>query len=258
MLAKCGINYQIFGNEGKFILCMHGWGGQIDSFKPLIRDLTAEGGKARVIGVDFPGHGQSPEPPEVWNVDQFKAQIIALLDEIGAERVDIVAHSFGGRVALLMAAENPERVGRMVLTGCAGLLPKRSGGSQVKQAVFGALKAGYESRAVQKLLGKNAEKLTNAIQSHMGSADYRALSGDMRKTFVQVINQDLAWCLPKIKASTLLFWGENDTATPLWMGQQMEKEIPDAGLVVMPGATHFAYLERYPNFLAVVKQFLQV
>ena len=208
--------------------------------------------------MDFPGHGQSPEPPEVWNVDQFKAQIIALLDEIGAERVDIVAHSFGGRVALLMAAENPERVGRMVLTGCAGLLPKRSGGAQVKQAVFGALKAGYESRAVQKLLGKNAEKLTNAIQSHMGSADYRALSGDMRKTFVQVINQDLAWCLPKIKASTLLFWGENDTATPLWMGQQMEKEIPDAGLVVMPGATHFAYLERYPNFLAVVKQFLQV
>ena len=146
----------------------------------------------------------------------------------------------------------------LVLTGCAGLLPKRSGGAQVKQAVFGALKAGYESRAVQKLLGKNAEKLTNAIQSHMGSADYRALSGDMRKTFVQVINQDLAWCLPKIKASTLLFWGENDTATPLWMGQQMEKEIPDAGLVVMPGATHFAYLERYPNFLAVVKQFLQV
>ena len=258
MLAKCGINYQIFGTEGKFILCMHGWGGQIDSFKPLIRDLTAESGKARMIGVDFPGHGQSPEPPEVWNVDQFKAQIIALLDEIGAERVDIVAHSFGGRVALLMAAENPERVGRMVLTGCAGLLPKRSGGAQVKQAVFGALKAGYESRAVQKLLGKNAEKLTNAIQSHMGSADYRALSGDMRKTFVQVINQDLAWCLPKIKASTLLFWGENDTATPLWMGQQMEKEIPDAGLVVMPGATHFAYLEHYPNFLAVVKQFLQV
>ena len=91
MLAKCGINYQIFGTEGKFILCMHGWGGQIDSFKPLIRDLTAESGKARVIGVDFPGHGQSPEPPEVWNVDQFKAQIIALLDEIGAERVDIVA-----------------------------------------------------------------------------------------------------------------------------------------------------------------------
>ena len=102
MLAKCGINYNIFGDEGKFILCMHGWGGNMDSFKPLIRDLTAEAGKARVIGVDFPGHGQSPEPPEVWQVDQFKAQIIALLDEIGADRVDIVAHSFGGRVALMM------------------------------------------------------------------------------------------------------------------------------------------------------------
>ena len=147
MLAKCGINYQIFGTEGKFILCMHGWGGQIDSFKPLIRDLTAEPGKARVIGVDFPGHGQSPEPPEVWNVDQFKAQIIALLDEIGAERVDIVAHSFGGRVALLMAAENPERVGRMVLTGCAGRVRRAEGGLRKSH---GAKAAGQKRRKADK------------------------------------------------------------------------------------------------------------
>lgn len=255
MLAKCGINYQIFGETGKCILCMHGWGGNMDSFKPLIRDLAADG-NVRVIGVDFPGHGASPEPCAVWKVDDFKKQILQLLDELDIARVDIVAHSFGGRVALLMAAEDPGRVGRMVLTGCAGLLPKKTAGAQIKQSLVGALKAGYESPAVQKLLGKNAEKVTNAIQSRLGSADYRALSGDMRKTFVQVINQDLAWCLPEIKSSTLLFWGENDTATPLWMGRQMERDIPDAGLVVMPGATHFAYLERYPNFLAVVRQFL--
>ena len=158
MLAKCGINYQIFGTEGKFILCMHGWGGQIDSFKPLIRDLTAESGKARVIGVDFPGHGQSPEPPEVWNVDQFKAQIIALLDEIGAERVDIVAHSFGGRVALLMAAENPERVGRMVLTGCAGLLPKRSGGAPGQAGRIRRAQGGLRKPCGAKAAGQKRRK----------------------------------------------------------------------------------------------------
>lgn len=258
MLAKCGINYQIFGESGKFILLMHGWGGTMYSFGPLIRDISAQTGAARLIGVDFPGHGDSPEPQDIWQVDDFKAQIIALLDEIGAEKVDIVAHSFGGRVALLMAAENPERAGRMVLTGCAGLPPKRSGGAQLKQALLNALKSGYESKAVQKLLGKNAERVTAAIQAHLGSEDYRALSGNMRGTFVRVINQDLTWCLPLIGASTLLFWGENDTATPLWMGRTMEKAMPDAGLVVMPDATHFAYLERYPNFLAVVRQFLQV
>ena len=79
-------------------------------------------------------------------------------DAANAIATSVSTRALTPRVALLMAAENPERVGRMVLTGCAGLLPKRSGGAQVKQAVFGALKAGYESRAVQKLLGKNAEK----------------------------------------------------------------------------------------------------
>ncbi len=55
----------------------------------------------------------------------------------------------------------------------------------------------------------------------------------MRRTFSRVVAQDLAPCLPKIKAETLLIWGENDDATPLWMGQRMEKDIRGAALIVM-------------------------
>lgn len=79
----------------------------------------------------------------------------------------------------------------------------------------------------------------------------------MRKTFVKVISQDLRSCLKNIKASTLLVFGENDQDTPLWQGQIMEKEIPDAGLVVFEGDDHFAYLRQWPRFTQVVKAFLQ-
>jgi len=89
-----------------------------------------------------------------------------------------------------------------------------------------------------------------------GSPDYKRLNPNMRKTFVKVINQDLTEYLPQIKASTLLVWGSADTETPLWMGQKMEKEIPDAGLVVFEGRTHFAFLEEAQRFLVIVNTFL--
>lgn len=89
-----------------------------------------------------------------------------------------------------------------------------------------------------------------------GSADYKALTPEMRKTFVKIISQDLTDELPRIKAPTLLYWGAEDTETPLWMGKMMEEKIPDAGLVVQEGAGAFrlsgaqsgipAHCEKFP------------
>ena len=84
-----------------------------------------------------------------------------------------------------------------------------------------------------------------------------ALSPEMRKTFVKVISLDLTDQLDKIQAPTLLYWGAQDTETPLWMGQQMEKEIPDAGLVIFENDDHFAYLRQWPRFVRVVQAFLK-
>ncbi|MCQ2454207.1 MAG: alpha/beta hydrolase, partial [Clostridia bacterium] len=84
-----------------------------------------------------------------------------------------------------------------------------------------------------------------------------ALDDEMKKTFVKVVNEDLSPLLPQIQASTLLVFGENDTDTPLWMGQRMEKEIPDAGLVVFENDDHFAYLRQWPRFCAIVQAFLK-
>ena len=75
--------------------------------------------------------------------------------------------------------------------------------------------------------------------------------------FVKVVNEDLTEYLPHIAASTLLIWGENDTATPLRDAKIMEKKIPDAGLVVFKNTGHYAFLENLPHFLAVVDSFFK-
>ena len=70
----------------------------------------------------------------------------------------------------------------------------------------------------------------------------------MRQTLVKLVNRDLRELMPRIPNPSLLIWGENDADTPLWMGKIFEERIPDAGLVTVPGAGHYAYLEQ-PRFV---------
>jgi pimeloyl-ACP methyl ester carboxylesterase len=63
--------------------------------------------------------------------------------------------------------------------------------------------------------------------------------------------------MPKIKASALLVWGENDTATPLSDAKTMEKLIPDAGLVSFAGCGHYSFLDNPVGFSAVLKEFFK-
>ena len=80
----------------------------------------------------------------------------------------------------------------------------------------------------------------------------------MRQCLVKVVNEDLKPLLPRINPSTLLIWGENDDATPLSDGQIMEKEIPDAGLVTLKNAGHYAFLDQWFMFSRVIDSFLNI
>lgn len=251
-----GVNlyYEIQG-VGKPTLLLHGWMGNADSFLPLRRDLTDR----CLIVPEFPGQGgRTMEPPVAWSVTEHMEMIFALLSSLKLSRVDVVAHSFGGRVALLLASCHPSLVDRLVLTGCAGLIPQKTSKSHLRSVCYRCLRGMLGSGLAVNLLGKKrVEAMREALIQRFGSSDYRALAPSMRLTFNRVVTQDLGDCLPQIKAPTLLYWGALDTQTPLWMGRRMEKEIPDAGLIVMENAGHFAYLDEYQNFLAVVRVFLK-
>ena len=118
-----------------------------------------------------------------------------------------------------------------------------------------------------KLLRKNLAKIPvvkllvepafERYRAKAGSSDYRSASETMKRILSKVVNEDLTYAMPKIKGSALLFWGANDTATPLSDAKIMEKLIPDAGLVVYQGCGHYSFLERAADFHAVVSHFIQ-
>ena len=101
-----------------------------------------------------------------------------------------------------------------------------------------------------------ATGLQDRLRSRVASTDYLNASEEMRATFRLVIGQDLTDRLPRIKATTLLVWGEQDGDTPLWMAHRMEELIPDAGLAVFEGAGHYSYADDPVRFGSVARLFL--
>lgn len=256
MLLNAGgvqIYYEQMGGQGKHVLLLHGWGCSTQHFAPIAAELARD---HRVTVMDFPGHGKSGRPPQPWGVPEYAACVKDLMEQLEIAPCDIIAHSFGGRVALHLAADDPDLVDRLVLTGCAGLKKPQTEEQKKKSEKFQKKKKLLQSMKKIPLIGKAAENAEEKLRQKYGSADYNALDAEMRKTFVKVISEDLRPLLPKIQASTLLVWGEKDDATPLWMGKTMEKEIKDAGLVLFENDDHFAYLHQWPRFVTVVKAFL--
>ncbi len=254
-LQNCAIHYLLERNENPdapVVVLLHGWGCDGNIFSFLQKEILEQ---STVLSLDFPGHGQSAEPPEPWGVPEYAAQVKLLLDSLNITKINVVAHSFGGRVAIELASTYPDLIDKQVITGGAGLRKQPTEEQKKRQAKFKRMNGLLEKCKKLPLLGKLAEQLQTNLRNKYGSADYIKLNENMRKTFVKVINYDQAHLLEKINASTLLIWGSNDTETPLWMGQEMEKRIPDAALITFDGRGHFAFAEEWQRFVVITKQF---
>lgn len=232
--------------NGNDVLLLHGW-GQNKEMMSLIYEHLKD--RFHVWAIDFPGFGESEDPPVAWGVEDYELFLEDFISKNHIVKPLIVAHSFGCRVAIRYAAKNPENVRKMCLTGAAGIRPKHGLDWQIKTKAY---KAGKWFLKVT----NQTEKLEE-IQKNAGSEDYRNAKGIMKPTFVKVVNDDVSDILKDVKCSTLLVWGEFDTAAPLWMGKQMEKEMPDAGLAIFENDDHWAYWHQPDRFNAVLDIFFK-
>ena len=230
------VNYISYGEGPETAVILQGWGTNLG----LYRDLAAHlGQRMRVYVPELPGFGETPEPPEAWDAEDYADFTLALLEALGIRETHLLGHSNGGRILLVLASRPREvRFGKLVFLDAAGVVPKKSAKKKLRAAVYKLGKA---------LLSPFPGALEAWRQRH-GSADYRAASPVMRQTLVKLVNRDLRELMPAIPNPSLLIWGEKDADTPLWMGKVFEELIPDAGLVTVPGAGHYAYLEQ-PRFV---------
>jgi pimeloyl-ACP methyl ester carboxylesterase len=145
----------------------------------------------------------------------------------------VLGHSFGGRIAVCLAAAHPDRVGPLVLTGTP----------LVRTTPSAKPSLGY--RAIRSLhrVGVVSDERMEEIRRNRGSADYRAASGVMRDILVKVVNETYEDEMARLESHVLLLWGEEDHEVPTTVAEESLRLIRRAGgsaeLEVLAGVGHF-------------------
>ncbi|QSX06243.1 alpha/beta hydrolase [Sedimentibacter sp. zth1] len=242
------VNYIDEGN-GTNILLLHGWGANIQTMLPIFNMLKS---KCRVIALDLPGFGESDRPPLPWNSNDYAICVKKFIDVLGVKKVILFGHSHGGRVSIILSSLFCDLVDKLVLIDSAGVKPKRKIGYYFKIYKYKLLKKIY----LQFLGSENRKNRLEKFYRKYGSNDYKNTDGVMRKTIVKVINDNVESLLSNICCPTLLVWGENDSDTPLYMGEKLNKKIKDSGLIILKNAGHYSYVDDYKTFRAVIQSFL--
>jgi pimeloyl-ACP methyl ester carboxylesterase len=245
-LDDLSVRYQV-GGQGPHVLLLHGWGGAIESFAPLLDDLRRS---YTISAFDLPGFGKSSLPPSAWGSAEYARLTLNVMDRVKLDRVHLIGHSFGGQVCLQLATIAPDRVGKLVLVGSAGIRTRPKLTTRLKRT------AARLGRWLGAYGGWVGERLRSEIYRRVQSRDY-ANAGPMRSTLVRVINEDLTPLLPLIKSATLVVWGAQDLDVPLSAAQVMARRIPGAQLEVFENAGHFAYLDQFDRFRLLVGRFFR-
>lgn len=243
------INYEVEGS-GNPVVLLHGWLTDLETMRPIAEGLKQN---FKVYLIDVVGFGKSDLPEHALTSDDFGDFLKELLEKLDIHNPILIGHSNGGRIIINAVGRELIKPRKIVLIDSAGLKPKRPLKYYVKVGFFKLGKFCLELLPNVSFVKKIKQNLKNNV----GSSDYKASPTVLKETMKIILNEDMRYLLPNIKVPTLLIWGTLDTATPISDAFEMEKTIPDAGLVSYQGGSHFSYLENISNCNIVLNEFLK-
>lgn len=268
------ISYKIIGEGKTPVVVLHGWGVSSDKYVTTAEEILKKDGGYRFYIPDLPGFGKSEEPKEDWKIDDYADFAKEFVDKVArreagfelvkniiegsirnngqvfkrdGKKIIMIAHSFGGHIAIKYAGRHPDDIERLVLTGAAGIKHPLTKRQELSSKLSRAGKKAF-SLPIFRGAEKYAKKVLYRIA---GEKDYASASPRMKEVMKNAIAEDIVPYLGDIKAPTLIIWGENDNSTPLADGELMHQKIPGSKLSVIAGANHSAVYYKAEEFAEI-------
>jgi pimeloyl-ACP methyl ester carboxylesterase len=248
------IAYERIG-KGPPLVFVHGAGDDGRIWRPQLDALQDE---FTLVAWDEPGAGRSSDVPSDFTLADYAESLAALVDALGLAPAQICGFSWGGTVVLELYRRHPQLVTSLILAdtyaGWKGSLP----GDEVQARVAGA------RRMLAVLADDFDPTIIPGLFAGVPPAEFVPLLAQiatavrpqtLRTQLAVMAEADQRDVLPRIRVPTLLIWGELDARSPLTIARQFEEAIPDAKLVVIPGAGHVSNLERPKEFTHALREF---
>ena len=231
--------------QGEVLLLLHGlfgalsnWSGVVDRFKERYRILIP------LLPINEMPLKQAGLEGLVEFVEEF-------VDSFNLRDVTLMGNSLGGHLALMFALNRPENVKRLILTGSSGLFENSMGGSFPKRGNYEYIKERveytfYDPKTITKDYVDEVFETTKSIPKAMRIV---AIAKSAQRN-------NMAAEIPKIKASTLLIWGLNDTITPPMVAHEFNRLIPNSKLRFIDKCCHAPMMEHPEKFNDLLEEYL--
>lgn len=233
--------------SGRDLLCLHGWGATHASFQEL-RDAM-QGDPVRIIAPDLPGFGESGDLPAAWSTDDYADFVDELVQVLKLHDVFLLGHSHGGRIAIKLAARGAPWILHLFLCAAAGIRRSKHWKRCLGIYVAALGKSFFSIPGLRRFQRLARTYLYKLLMVH----DYERAEGALKETMIRVINEDITPLLSAITVPTDLFWGEEDTMTPLKDGEIMNKKIVQSVLHTFEGVRHRVHRDRAAEVAEVIR-----
>jgi pyruvate dehydrogenase E2 component (dihydrolipoyllysine-residue acetyltransferase) len=235
------VRYARHGSGDRTVVLIHGFGGDLDNWLFNIGPIAAV---AEVVAIDLPGHGQSTVVLPGRSVEALSAFVVAVLDELGLGRVDLVGHSLGGAIAAQLTLDHPERVTSLALVAPAGLGPEIN--AEYLHG-FATAQTKRDLKPVLALLFADEDQVNRSMVD--GVLRYKRLDGvggvleALSASLFPEGRQatELASRIGEIRVPLLVVWGADDQVIP---AAHAAGAPEGATVVIVDGAGHMVQMEK--------------
>jgi len=232
------------GTLNKKIYILHGWTYSLDMWEVFSKLLKNNGLDPVIIKIP----GLTKQSDKIWDVQKYSDWLENKLSNI-KDKVILLGHSNGGRIAAFFASVHPEKIDRLILIDTAGVY-HRELFLQIKRFVFGSI-----SKIGKKIT--SSDVLKDFLYYLAGERDYQKATPNMKLSMVNLTHHDLVPFLSKIEIPTLIIWGKEDKITPVSDAVLINKLIIKSKLEIIEGARHSPFFTHPDEVVVLIKNFLK-